>query len=264
MAIEKIDNNKLNRLRDDWMEKYSAASRLINQFQQQNLNNTGTVNNKDDATNPMSMNGSIFKASSTDGAYAGTQNTNAVNQNNNSNTTYDSATQQQPNGPDTVPVNGASGTTVTSSALTTPEDANNSGKQNDFTQKKEEAAKKTLEAREKYLDYLSVALSFEPSSSANSVFEAPSSDGSSGVDTTGSNTTTTSVNGNNQTNPANGQKIDADDASDPSKKDMAYQQPDKDSSKETVDKQTLKETERKQEELERQFAKTFGAHEVAA
>jgi hypothetical protein len=170
----------LNRLRDDWKTSNAQARNFINQLQINRFQST-------DSNDPMSKNGSIFKAEGTNGANAGQSASNTINSSNaQSDRAADSSTQQLPTGQ--VSIVTGSGTTQLASSVKDSQASDNQGEQNDFTQKKNEAEQHVREAKDKYFSYLNEALSFDPDSSAGNVFDT-----SSGSETAQTDTTTKSA-----------------------------------------------------------------------
>lgn len=236
-----FDPSKLNKLRDDWMTKYTQTQNLVTQLNPNRFQST-------DSSDPMSKNGSIFKAEGTNGANAAQNSSSTIN--NNQNTVADSTDQQIPTGQNTV-VTG-SGTTQLASSLKDPQPGDNQGEQNDFTQKKNEADQKMREAKDKYFSYLSVALSFDPGA-ANSVF---------GTEGTGEPQGNTAVGDSAQNeeiaqttdNYTGNADVNAEDASDPSKTDTAYQQPDAEQEDQSVNQQIMKAIQLAQQDAMKQHA----------
>lgn len=246
MAHKKVDAIQINQLHDDWMKKYSVASKLITEIQQQSQISASESN----VDINMTKNGSIWnmkKANSTDGAGAGSQNTNIGNNHNNS-TSYDIA--QTSTGPDTIQVNGASGTTVTSQALTTPDSAHNGEKQSDFAQRKKDAAQEVKNARNKYLEMYAQFKDYDPyADSSNRI--ADLLNGTTNPITSDTSTASTNqAQNNNRTEEQNGNE-----KNNPTNKDLAYQKPDDTKERQTTDKQILKE-QQQQEEMKQMMQQT--------
>ncbi len=265
-----FDPSKLNKLRDNWMTQYIQTNQLLTQFQN---NQVADRFNSSDTDDPMSKNGSVFKAEGTNGAGAAQNSSSTVNSGNQS-TLYDSLTQQLPTGQNTI-VTG-SGTALQPSALKDPQSSDNQTGDADLAKKKEDAKQKLEEERKKYFSYLETALSYNPNASNSGsevIFDqAGNTNLANNVTNNGSqapqnnNSFATGTEGGNPTNTAN-----KDDASDPSRTDMAYQKPDSEKTNEEQQllkqeqiQQQLKQDQQNQQRLEEDARKIFKADLDAA
>lgn len=240
-----FDPSKLNKLREDSVVKRNDANNFLIQVNQSRFN---TI----DTSDPLSKYGSIFSPEGTNGANAA-QNSSSTVTNNQGNNNNNSGTQTVGSGENTV-VTG-SGTVETVVAIQDTQQSSNNDKEQDFTKQKSIAQEKVNQAKAKsdeYMSYLSMALSYDPNTFVDNLLSAvyetatpPPAENTEGEQQVGTTT------------------VDQEDASDPTKTDIAYQKPDVDNDNKTLDQQILQALQtaqadaRAEKALEETYEKTF-------